>query len=98
MNFRFQKKFWEKTIEKQYYFRDIFGISINKRDERINHDSYMRGFVRNLEVLKSIGEALIVCPGSMATGKYLEAQVKNYFDFRVAAVIPRETLRNFKEQ
>ena len=32
----------------------------------------------------------------MAAGKYLEAQVKNYFDFRVAAVIPEvETLRNF---
>ncbi|MFQ7422716.1 MAG: hypothetical protein ACLRM4_06965 [Anaerostipes sp.] len=31
-------------------------------------------FVRNLEYLNH--RSLIVCPGSMATGKYLEAQLK----------------------
>lgn len=28
----------------------------------------------------------IICPGSMATGKYLEAQIKNYFDFHIVGV------------
>lgn len=28
----------------------------------------------------------VVCPGSMATGKYLEAQIKNYFDFKIIGV------------
>ncbi|MGM9582074.1 MAG: BglG family transcription antiterminator [Anaerovibrio sp.] len=28
----------------------------------------------------------IVCPGSMATGKYLEVQIRNYFDFHIAGV------------
>lgn len=31
---------------------------------------------------------VIVCPGSMATGKYLEAQIKNYFDFNVLGLFP----------
>lgn len=30
---------------------------------------------------------VIVCPGSMATGKYLEAQIKNYFDFQIVGVL-----------
>ncbi len=30
---------------------------------------------------------VIVCPGSMATGKYLEAQIKNYFDFQILGVL-----------
>ncbi|MDD2414850.1 MAG: PTS sugar transporter subunit IIA [Eubacteriaceae bacterium] len=30
---------------------------------------------------------VIVCPGSIATGKFLEAQIKNYFDFNVLDVI-----------
>ena len=25
----------------------------------------------------------IVCPSSMATGKYLEMQIRNYFDFKI---------------
>lgn len=28
----------------------------------------------------------IVCPGSMATGKYLEMQIRNYFDFKIVGV------------
>lgn len=31
---------------------------------------------------------VIVCPGSMATGKYLEAQIKNYFDFNIRGLFP----------
>lgn len=31
---------------------------------------------------------VIVCPGSMATGRYLEAQIKNYFDFNIRGLFP----------
>lgn len=31
---------------------------------------------------------VIVCPGSMATGKYLEAQIRNYFDFDIQGLFP----------
>lgn len=51
-------------------------------------------FVRNFEYLNLL-EVLIVCPGSMATGKYLEAQIKNYFDFKVVDVIPSKDVEGF---
>ena len=35
----------------------------------------------------------IVCPGSMATGRYLEVQVRNYFDFRIVGVIAAGSLQ-----
>ncbi|MGN1378455.1 MAG: BglG family transcription antiterminator, partial [Dorea sp.] len=31
---------------------------------------------------------VIVCPGSMATGRYLEAQVESYFDFNIKGLYP----------
>jgi mannitol/fructose-specific phosphotransferase system IIA component (Ntr-type)/biotin operon repressor len=37
----------------------------------------------------------IVCPGSMATGRYLEAQIKSYFDFNIVGVFPEQ---GFEEQ
>ena len=35
---------------------------------------------------------LIVCPGSMATGKYLETQIRNYFDFHIIDVVAASIL------
>lgn len=35
---------------------------------------------------------LISCPGSMATGKYLEAQVRDYFNFRIVRTVPAREL------
>lgn len=41
---------------------------------------------------------VIVCPGSMATGKYLEAQIKNYFDFDIIGIFSAgEVLRKLDE-
>ena len=37
---------------------------------------------------------VIVCPGSMATGKYLEAQIKNYFDFNILGLYPALRISN----
>lgn len=42
---------------------------------------------------------VIVCPGSMATGKYLEAQIKNYFDFHIIGVwAAGEVIRRLEEE
>lgn len=39
------------------------------------------------EKMKKLNVA-IICPGSMATGKYLEVQIRNYFDFEIVGVFP----------
>lgn len=42
--------------------------------------------IRNQRYMTQLA-VVIVCPGSMATGKYLEAQIKNYFNFNILGVI-----------
>ena len=52
--------------------------------------------IRNRRYLPKIS-VVIVCPGSMATGKYLEAQIKNYFDFNIIGVLAaREVIGRLK--
>lgn len=41
---------------------------------------------------------IIVCPGSMATGKYLETQIRNYFDFHIVDVIAASSLSQRLEE
>lgn len=42
---------------------------------------------------------LLVCPGSRASGKYLEAQIQNYFDFQIRAVLTEEKeIRRIEER
>ena len=50
-----------------------------------------RSYVDRLSVV-------IVCPGSMATGKYLEVQVKNYFDFHIAGVFTASEAEQMLEE
>ena len=38
---------------------------------------------------------IIVCPGSMATGKFLEAQIKDYFDFKIIGVLAADEVENY---
>jgi mannitol/fructose-specific phosphotransferase system IIA component (Ntr-type)/transcriptional antiterminator len=91
------KEILEKTIEKNSIILERYlGYPLTKEMKESIMIHICAAFVRNLEYLNLL-EVLIVCPGSMATGKYLEAQVKNYFDFRVAAVIPsRDVLKSNK--
>lgn len=85
----------EKTIEKNSIILERYlGYPLTKEMKESIMIHICAAFVRNLEYLNLL-EVLIVCPGSMATGKYLEAQVKNYFDFRVAAVIPSRDVEEF---
>ena len=89
------KEILEKTIEKNSIILERYlGYPLTKEMNESIMIHICAAFVRNLEYLNLL-EVLIVCPGSMATGKYLEAQVKNYFDFRVAAVIPSRDVEEF---
>lgn len=89
------KEILEKTIEKNSIILERYlGYPLTKEMKESIMIHICAAFVRNLEYLNLL-EVLIVCPGSMATGKYLEAQVKNYFDFRVAAVIPSRDIEEF---
>lgn len=89
------KEILEKTIEKNSIILERYlGYPLTKEMKESIMIHISAAFVRNLEYLNLL-EVLIVCPGSMATGKYLEAQVKNYFDFRVAAVIPSRDVEEF---
>lgn len=89
------KEILEKTIEKNSIILERYlGYPLTKEMKESIIIHICAAFVRNLEYLNLL-EVLIVCPGSMATGKYLEAQVKNYFDFRVAAVIPSRDVEEF---
>ena len=89
------KEILEKTIEKNSIIIERYlGYPLTKEMKESIMIHICAAFVRNLEYLNLL-EVLIVCPGSMATGKYLEAQVKNYFDFRVAAVIPSRDVEEF---
>ena len=89
------KEILEKTIEKNIIILERYlGYPLTKEMKESIMIHICAAFVRNLEYLNLL-EVLIVCPGSMATRKYLEAQVKNYFDFRVAAVIPSRDVEEF---
>lgn len=89
------KEILEKTIEKNSIILERYlGYPLTKEMKESIMIHICAAFARNLEYLNLL-EVLIVCPGSMATGKYLEAQVKNYFDFRVAAVIPSRDVEEF---
>ena len=89
------KEILEKTIEKNSIILERYlGYPLTKEMKESIMIHICAAFVRNLEYLNLL-EVLIVCPGSMATGKYLEAQVKNYFDFRVAAVIPSRDVEEY---
>lgn len=89
------KEILEKTIEKNSIILERYlGYPLTKEMKESIMIHICAAFVRNLEYLNLL-EVLIVCPGSMATGKYLEAQAKNYFDFRVAAVIPSRDVEEF---
>lgn len=89
------KEILEKTIEKNSIILERYlGYPLTKEMKESIMIHICAAFVRNLEYLDLL-EVLIVCPGSMATGKYLEEQVKNYFDFRVAAVIPSRDVEEF---
>ncbi len=53
--------------------------------------------IRNRSYIDQLS-VVIICPGSMATGKYLEVQVKNYFDFHIAGVFTASEAEKMLEE
>lgn len=89
------KEILEKTIEKNSIILERYlRYPLTKEMKKSIMIHICAAFVRNFEYLNLL-EVLIVCPGSMATGKYLEAQIKNYFDFKVVDVIPSKDVEGF---
>jgi mannitol operon transcriptional antiterminator len=72
------------------------GYSLNMEMKKSIMVHICAAFVRNRKYLDLV-TVLIACPGSMATGKYLEAQVKNYFHFHIAGVLPSREVEQFLE-
>lgn len=93
--FPIPKEILEKTIEKNSIILERYlRYPLTKEMKKSIMIHICAAFVRNFEYLNLL-EVLIVCPGSMATGKYLEAQIKNYFDFKVVDVIPSKDVEGF---
>lgn len=77
----------EKLVNRYAYILEKFlsyKLSTNMKKSIVIHICV--AIIRNRRYLPKIS-VVIVCPGSMATGKYLEAQIKNYFDFHIIGVV-----------
>lgn len=74
-------------VEKNSYILERFlgyELSDNMKKSIVIHICV--AMIRNRRYMQRLS-VVIVCPGSMATGKYLEAQIRNYFDFKVVGVL-----------
>jgi transcriptional antiterminator/mannitol/fructose-specific phosphotransferase system IIA component (Ntr-type) len=61
-----------------------YHVNHNMRNSIVIHICV--SLVRNRDRIPRL-TVVIVCPGSMATGRYLEAQVQRYFNFQIAGVV-----------
>lgn len=61
-----------------------YHVNHNMRNSIVIHICV--SLVRNRDKIPRL-TVVIVCPGSMATGRYLEAQVHRYFNFQIAGVV-----------
>lgn len=88
----------EKMIEKYAFILERFlsyELSENMKKSIVIHICV--SLIRTRSYAERLSVA-VVCPGSMATGKYLEAQIKNYFDFKIIGVIAAsEVCQKLKE-
>lgn len=78
----------ETLVEKYSYILESFlsyKLSSNMKKSIVIHICV--AVIRNRRYYIPKLSIVIVCPGSMATGKYLEAQIKNYFDFEIVGVL-----------
>lgn len=78
--------FLETLVEKYSYILESFlGYKLNINMKRSIVIHICVALIRNRKYTERLS-VIIVCPGSMATGKYLEAQIENYFDFDILGV------------
>ena len=76
----------ETLVDKYSYILESFlGYKLNINMKRSIVIHICVALIRNRKYTERL-QVIIVCPGSMATGKYLEAQIGNYFDFNILGV------------
>jgi len=76
-----------EEIESQCHILEKYlGYSFSKKMKLSIFIHICAALVRNKKFLLPL-HVIIVCPGSMATGRFVEAQIKNYFDFTIQGVI-----------
>lgn len=77
---------YQEAEKNKYILEKFLGYSIEKNMLLSISVHICASIIRN-HTLASQVSVLIVCPGSMATGKFLEAQIKNYFNFNIVGVV-----------
>lgn len=89
----------QESVEKYAYILERFlGYSLSGNMKRSIVIHICVALLRNQRNASRLSVA-VVCPGSMATGKYLESQIRNYFDFNIVGVISsRQVFRRLREQ
>lgn len=85
MQFEFQRLLEE--VEKHCYILErylCYELDRRMKESIVVH--ICAAMVRNKMDICPLS-VIVVCPGSMATGKLLEAQIRNYFDFNIKGVV-----------
>jgi mannitol operon transcriptional antiterminator len=95
------KRIMSGIDQHSYILEQYLGYSFNEKMKLSIYIHICAALVRNKNFLLPL-HVIIVCPGSMATGRFVEAQVKNYFDFTIQGVISVDrilyTLEKSKEK
>ncbi|MDD2980064.1 MAG: PTS sugar transporter subunit IIA [Hespellia sp.] len=85
-----------KVAECNFYILEKYlqyALTPKMKDSLVIH--ICAALLRGRKNSKSLG-VIISCPGSMATSKYLEAQVKNYFNFYVVGTMTTKQIEKAK--
>ncbi len=87
----------EKLVDENVWIlEELLPSRLNENVRRSIVIHICAGIIRNRPQSSKISVA-IVCPSSVATGKYLEAQVETYFDFNIVGLFSaREAIEEIK--
>jgi mannitol operon transcriptional antiterminator len=77
---------YQETEKNKYILEKFLGYSLEKNMLLSISIHICASIIRNHTLVPQVS-VLIVCPGSVATGKFLEAQIKNYFNFNIVGVV-----------
>ena len=77
---------YQETEKNKYILENFLGYSLEKNMLLSISSHICASIIRNHTLVPQLS-VLIVCPGSVATGKFLEAQIKNYFNFNIIGVV-----------
>lgn len=86
-----------KEVEKYSYIIEKYLCFPPDENLRLSMTVHIcASLIRNKTILLPL-KVLVVCPGSMATGRLVEAQIKKYFNFAIENVIAVNKLNFFTE-